>query len=92
MFWQLQTLSSWTQAKQEEFERARRHLKFVMHIYKMQIEAGRVFLHEHPAGASSWKLEEVQEVMNMQGVRIAKCDQCRFGLTTWQEGKRCMLA
>ena len=32
----------------------RRRLRFVISLYQLQLQAGRHFLHEHPAGASSW--------------------------------------
>ena len=34
---------------------ARVHLKFVVRLYRRQLAAGRHFLHEHPAGATSWR-------------------------------------
>ncbi|MDA8584152.1 hypothetical protein N9L68_07945 [bacterium] len=34
MFSQLQTLTPWTQAKEEEWQKARRHLQFVMSLYE----------------------------------------------------------
>ena len=33
----------------------RRHLHFVISLYKLQLDACRHFLHEHPHGASSWR-------------------------------------
>ena len=57
MFSQLQTLTPWTNEKQMAYEKARRHLQFVMPLYSLQIEAGRLFLHEHPAWG---KLVEVR--------------------------------
>ena len=40
---------------QFELHRARRHLEFMVKLYRRQAECGRYFLHEHPAHASSWK-------------------------------------
>ena len=36
-----------------ELDEAIEHIRFCVKIYKKQIEAGRYFLHEHPATASS---------------------------------------
>ena len=36
------------------------HLHFVVSLYKIQLSSGRHFLHEHPAGASSWDDEWVK--------------------------------
>ena len=32
-----------------------RHLHFVISLYKIQLDEGRHFLHEHPQGARSWQ-------------------------------------
>ena len=61
-------------------EKARVHLRFCMEIYKEQHEAGRYFLHEHPAQAASWDEPMVQEMMNMAGVVRTTMDQCRYGM------------
>ena len=44
----------------------------------MQIEAGRYFLHEHPASAMSWAEEEVRRIARMQGVQVVVGDQCQY--------------
>ena len=36
-----------------------RHMLFAIKLYRNQCDAGRFFLHEHPASASSWKLPEM---------------------------------
>ena len=35
-------------------DQARVHLRFVVSLYALKLKEGRHFLHEHPAGASSW--------------------------------------
>ena len=37
-----------------------KHLHFVVSLYKLQLESGRHFLHEHPAGATSWTDEWIE--------------------------------
>ena len=61
MFSTLQNLSPWTPDKEQKWIEARRHMKFVVKIYRMQLEAGRWFLHEHPARATSWGLREIRK-------------------------------
>ena len=39
--------------KQRKWREGCRHLKFVVELYRQQMAAGRWFLHEHPAGATS---------------------------------------
>jgi hypothetical protein len=63
----------------QELERARRHLKFVISLYREQMDGGRMFLHEHPAGATSWQEEMVVELMSAAGVDRVVADQCQYG-------------
>ena len=67
-------------------EEGRRHLRFCMMLYKIQIENGMYFLHEHPYSATSWKEPVVQEVMGIPGVKVVKGDMCAFGM--WQEDEQ----
>ncbi len=46
----------------------RAHLRFCMMLYRIQVENGMYFLHEHPYSATSWKEPIVQEVMAINGV------------------------
>ena len=59
-FSQLQNLNPDSGERQRKWREGCRHLKFVIELYKQQIEAGRWFLHEHPAGATSWGMGEVR--------------------------------
>ena len=56
------------------------HLTFVCHLYKIQIEENRFFLHEHPDSAASWGLWMVREISEMPSVIRTSGDQCPFGL------------
>ena len=60
----------------------RRHLHFVISIYKMQLRGGRHFLHEHPAGATSWKDAQMEALLRQKGVGVVTSDQCMYGLMT----------
>ena len=57
-------------------------MEFVTKLYKIQIDSGRLFLHEHPASASSWQLKCVENLNRIEGVQIAVADLCMFGLRT----------
>ena len=63
-------------------DEARKLLSFACKIYKMQYEAGRVFLHEHPATAQSWQESEIQKMLKLPGVARYDLDMCQFGLQT----------
>ena len=63
----------------QEKAKADMHLEFVCRMYKKQIEAGRYFLHEHPAQASSWNEECIKELLRHQSVDCSIMDQCQYG-------------
>ena len=81
-------LMNWNYAKKSEDETkailkaAMEHLKFAMEICLIQYAAGRMFLFEHPVGATSWGTNMVQKVMNLEGIYLAKFDFCQLGMTT----------
>ena len=54
---------------------AEAHMLFITEIYQMQLDAGRYFLHEHPAGATSWQLECVKRILSHGGVDRVNGDQ-----------------
>ena len=56
-----------------------RHLEFVCHLYKFQLEAGRFFLHEHPHQADSWDELCVRKLLSSFGVEKIEMDQCQMG-------------
>ena len=64
------------------FTEAREHIKFVVSLYKVQWQEGRFFLHEHPATATSWDLEEIKEMSQKTGVEIYTADQRMYSLET----------
>ena len=63
-----------------ELVKAKVHLAFCMELYEVQRSAGRYFLHEHPAQASSWQEDVVQAVEAMEGVFKTTVDQCQYGM------------
>ena len=64
------------------------HTAFVTKLYAAQIEAGRLFLHEHPPPASMRSLREVLRLEKGDGVYTVLADQCMFGLNTWRRSGR----
>jgi hypothetical protein len=64
------------------------HSKFVVELYKMQLKGGRLFLHEHPHGASSWALEWMTKLAEEEGVEVSVADQCQYGLRTWGDKRK----
>ena len=60
----------------------RTHLSFMASIYRRQIINGKFFLHEHPAGAASWKEPSIAALMKLPCVFAVASHQCMFGLMT----------
>ena len=58
--------------------RADLHMAFTMEVYKMQMDGGRYFLHEHPAYAESWQLSSVKDVARCPNVDTVVGDQCQY--------------
>ena len=78
----LQNLTAWNEERQKRLIAARVHLTFCAKLYMKQLVAGRLFLHEHPRGATSWSMREVQNIRSRPGVQTVNTDQCMFGLKT----------
>ena len=62
-------------------------MEFMAKLYKKQVEAGRLFLHENPAHAKSWALPCIKKLMREMGVVVVEADQCMLGLKTWGPNK-----
>ena len=90
MFRSLQNMNKkyWSPEKKVKYMEAVEHIKFVVKLYRKQAEGGRWFLHEHPAGASSWDLEEMAKLAKEVDVKIKIADQCMYGLKTWSKDKK----
>ena len=58
------------------------HLEFCVELYKEQMAAGRLFLHEHPLGASSWQVDAMAKLIEEPGVVKVTAHQCMLGLLT----------
>ena len=48
-------------------------------MYAKQLDRGAYFLHEHPAGATSWKQACIQRLLARDGVDRVVADQCQHG-------------
>jgi hypothetical protein len=63
-------------------------LTFAAAIYKLQVLSGRHFLHEHPAGATSWGHPTMAKLLATPGVDAVVAHQCAFGLQTSAQASR----
>lgn len=61
-------------------------LEHSMRAARRQITERRYFAFEHPAGASSWPQQCVEDVAGLPGVEAVTFDQCMLGLTSKVHG------
>ena len=66
---------------------ARRHLKFVICLYREQEAEGRYWLHEHPQGAASWQEPAMVELLAYGHSYVVNSNMCQFGMTTHVDEK-----
>jgi hypothetical protein len=87
-FSQIQSLN-WGRMDPREIERVkeygRKHLRFACKLYALQLEMNLYFLHEHPAGASSWEEKCVTDLLDKPQVDKVVSDMCVFGMTQQDE-------
>ena len=55
-------------------------LKFALDVAPFMIDTGGYFILEHPTGASSWRLPDVQALIAMPSAYLVTFHQCRFNL------------
>ncbi len=83
MFCSLQDLNK-GKRDEEEFQRklevAKKHVRFCLELYQLQVDEGRFFLHEHPNSSTSWSMPEVIKMIALEGVDTTVCDMCAYGL------------
>ena len=61
-------------------EKGKHHLKTATDFYWRQLRAGRFFLHEHPAGADSWKEDCIVNLQNEPGVYTVEGPMCCYDM------------
>jgi hypothetical protein len=90
MFSRLQVNLNANKMGKTEWERRRREaevlLVFAVSVYALQVRSGRHFLHEHPAGATSWAHPSIAKLRAKHNVGAVVAHMCEFGLTTSVEG------
>ena len=89
MFSRLQLNLNANKMGKVEWDRRRREaevlLIFAVAVYALQARAGRRFLHEHPAGATSWRHPAVVKLRARPGVDAVVAHMCEFGMETSAE-------
>ena len=68
------------------------HLEFCCELYREQHARGKWFAHEHPLTARSWKKACVQDLLDLDGVRLVRGDMCAHNMTSFDvEGEGLVL-
>jgi hypothetical protein len=68
------------QKRAETLAEAEQHLEFCAEQYAKRHARQKLFLHEHPALAKSWKSEAIRRVENLPGVLRVTGDMCEQGM------------
>ena len=71
------------EAFNEKLAAAVKHMECCCEVYCRQMKNGKYFIHEHPWGAKSWKLDCVQKLLEDDRVLQVKADMCTYGMKTW---------
>ena len=66
-------------------EHGKIHRTFCIELYTIQLEAGRLLLHEHPQSASSWNVPEVVKLSEAPGVVKVVGHMCQYGMKSQDE-------
>ena len=64
----------------DQLEKAMDHINFAVELCIMQLNAGRLFLFEHPAGASTWETKVMKSLRAREGVLRVNFDFCMAGM------------
>ena len=56
------------------------HMIFALMMCLQQFLAGRLFMFEHPAGASSWGTKMLHEMLGRGGLYLSTFDFCQLGM------------
>ena len=64
---------------EQEHVAAMVHIEFMCELYRAQIDAGRYFLHGHPATAASWREEPIEDILAHEDVECVVGNRCQYG-------------
>ena len=77
----------WLKAFEEAKQQATQHIECCMALYRHHLRIGSCFIHEHPWGASSWKLDCVLDLINDSRVNVVETHLCRFSMSSHMNEK-----
>ena len=68
-----------------ELEAGKKHVRFCLELYKMQLQARRHFIHEHPERSRAWAMPEVVDMMMRPEVGSTVLHMCAYGMMAKDE-------
>lgn len=71
----------WMKRFEAKLKQAKEHVRHCCNIYRIPMEAGRDYLHEHPWSARSWQINEVVDLCEDPRTTVVRARQCQFGWT-----------
>ena len=72
----------WMNKFRLRLEQAKRHIRFCIKLYKLQMYLGGYWLHEHPWSAKSWEMPEMEDLLNDPRTITVRTDMCQFGMVS----------
>ena len=73
---------------EHKFRVAVRHLMLAMEICKWQSQRGKMFVFEHFATATPWKLQIIRDVMKLDNTVVVEFDFCYYDMTIGRFGDK----
>ena len=73
---------------EREIQMGKKHMRFCLEIYAMQLAAHRHFVHEHPERSRAWLMPEMQQFLLRPEVGSVVMHMCAFGMTAKDEHGR----
>ena len=67
----------------QEWER--RHMKFALELFELQLQQGGYILHEHPGTATSWRIQEMVDFMGKPKLEKTTAHQCMYGQIAYDD-------
>ena len=64
----------------EALKKAIAMIDFAVELCEIQNKAGRLYVFEHPASATSWRLESLKRLAATPGTHEVNFDMCQFGM------------
>ena len=65
-----------------ELREAKKHVRFCIEVYRLQLQGRRHFVHKHPEKLKAWEMPEITELLAHNEVGSVVLHMCAFGMTS----------